>query len=361
MKRFEGGYWSSKPPFGYVTERQPEGGSILVPAPGESELIPEIFERYADGKYSLRDIQRWLNASLPGKPKSRRGINQILQSRVYLGEVPYGRYVRSDFHSKPEEPEWRPGKHQALVTADMFDRVQEMLHENKRSFGKGSKGAPGPSRGGPNARYLFTGLIYCGACGSRYIGSKAGGNKWPRYICGRKHTGVGCASHNIYETRLRDAVVAPLEKLIGELNQEDLRAKIRTELVLQDEEARSVDQISKVGAAENLQRLEKRLSSLEDAFLDGDIHRERYRSRRDEFVSQIEELRKELATHIRPVLPDVERLFSLADALEGEPPDDTEWRQIIMGVVERIEMHERDIRVHWKPEFEPLMGTMRWS
>ena len=359
MKRFENGYWSSKPPFGYITERHPEGGSILVPKPGEAELVSEIFEKYSSGKYSLRELQRWLNASLSEKQKSRRGINQILQSRVYLGEVPYGRYVDSEFHPKPETAEWRPGKHQALVAPDIFDRVQQILYENKRSFGKGSKGISGPSRGGPNPRFLFTGLIYCGVCGDRYIGSpKSGTNKWPRYMCGRKHTGVGCDSHSIYETRVRDKVIPPLEWFLQSAQREDYRAAVRAELVRQQEETQVADRVSKKGAAERLERLEARLSSLEDAYLDGDIPRDRYRSRRDELTSQIKDLRAQLAARPHLALPSVQQLFELADALAGEPPDDQEWREIFEGVVDRIVIDGHDIKVIWKPDFAPLLAMV---
>jgi site-specific DNA recombinase len=45
-----------------------------------------------------------------------------------------------------------PGKHEAMVTLDQFDRVQEFL------------GHPGKQR--PKTReFAFTGLIRCGACG----------------------------------------------------------------------------------------------------------------------------------------------------------------------------------------------------
>jgi site-specific DNA recombinase len=361
MKRFENGYWSSKPPFGYITERQPEGGSILVPKQGEAELVVEIFERYATGKYSLREIQRWLNASLPLKQKSRRGINQILQSRVYLGEVPYGAYVDSEFHAKPSAVEWRPGKHKALVTAEVYDRVQQMLQGNKRSYGKGSKGVPGPSRGGPNARYLFTGLIYCGVCASRYIGSPPGRNKWPRYMCGRKHTGVGCASHTIYETRLRGVVITPLERFIESVQRQDFRAAVRAELVRQEEDSKSADVAIKLAAGESLARLEARLTRLEDAYLDGEIAKERYRARRDDLMGQIEELKGQLSARPQVVLPDLDAFFAMADALAGEPPNDEEWRDIIVGAVDRIVIEGHDIRVVWKDAFVPLLESVNGS
>ena len=375
MKRFKNGYWSSKPPFGFDTERQKEGGSILVPKPGEAELIPQMFEMYATGRFSLREVQRWLNASLADKQKSRRGINQIFQSRVYLGEVPYGRYVDSDFHSKPEGPEWRPGKHQALVTPDMFDSVQKILLSNKRSFGKGNKGVPGPSRGGPNARYLFTGLIFCAICGSRYIGCPSGRNKWPNYRCGRKHTGVGCASTSVYEPRIRALVTEPIKTMLAQLRQEQVKVAVREELVRQDEELKSEDQVVRMGLEHELKRLENRLSLLEDAYLDGVLDKERYLARRGELPKQIQQAKSQLDNLPKVQQVNVDQLFAVADSVtivegavtvNGEPLDNQAWREIIGGVVDRIVIEESAntdgrsapaaIKVLWKSEYQPLIA-----
>lgn len=366
VKRFENGYWSSKPPFGYVTEKQPEGGSILVERQGEAELVTEIFERYSTGRYSLREIQRWLNASLTEKQKSRRGINQILSSRVYLGEVPYGRYVASEFHPRPEEPEWRPGKHSGLTTGYVFDKVQQMLHENKRSWGKGSKGVAGPSRGGPNARYLFTGLVYCGTCGSRYVGSpRSGTNKWPHYMCGRKHTGIGCKSPTIYETKLREPVIPPIEALLSKLKQEDVRVAVRAELVRQQEDNRTDNQLTNVGLIARMEKAEARLSALEDTYLDGDIVVSRYRKKRDELSSNIKELKGQLEAKPRLILPDVDQLFSIAENISIADLDQQSWREIILAMVEKIVISSVGsdgrktpaiVTVQWKSEYAGLMA-----
>jgi hypothetical protein len=53
--------------------------------------------------------------------------------------------------------------------------------------------------------------------------------------------------------------------------------------------------------------------------------------------------------------PDLDSLFAMADALEGEPLDDQEWRTVIEGTVERITISGREIRVEWKDTFKPLL------
>jgi hypothetical protein len=68
-------------------------------------------------------------------------------------------------------------------------------------------------------------------------------------------------------------------------------------------------------------------------------------------------------------LPDMEQFFALADALEGDPPDDQEWREIIEGLVDKVVIEgsgdgrksQATIKVIWKPEFKSLLETTSQS
>jgi site-specific DNA recombinase len=360
MKRFERGNWSGKAVFGYSVEMHSEGGSYLVPKAGEAELVTELFTRYATGNYSLNDLRRFLRDV--GVLKSRAAILYALRNRTYLGEVPHGKRVTSQFHESPEKITWVKGKHKALVDPETFDRVQTKLSEHKSR-----------QRGGIVPKYLFSGLVYCGNCGRKYTG-RSGTNgrserRWNRYDCSRGNSVGDCESHSVYESRIKDVVIPPIKSLLSKLKEEDIRAAVRAELVRQQEDTKAADRVTKMGAAETLERLEARLSSLEDAYLDGDIVKDRYRARRDELTSQINELQAQLAAKPRLVLPDLEQFFALADALEGDPPDDQEWREIIEGLVDRVVIEGSGdgrkspptIKVIWKPEFAPLLETVNQS
>lgn len=99
MKRHSVGQWGGRPPFGYTTEKQPGGGSILV-SNNEAPLVAEMFARYASGKHSLSHLRDSLNES--GVLKSRFSIWYVLSNRAYRGIVMHGRHVKSQFHAKPE-------------------------------------------------------------------------------------------------------------------------------------------------------------------------------------------------------------------------------------------------------------------
>jgi hypothetical protein len=38
--------------------------------------------------------------------------------------------------------------------------------------------------------------------------------------------------------------------------------------------------------------------------------------------------------------------------------DDQAWRELVEGMVSRIVIEERDIRVEWKPEYESMIARL---
>jgi site-specific DNA recombinase len=353
MKRHNEGKWNGKPLFGYSIEKHPEGGVYLVPNE-QATLVTEMFKRYASGKYSLVDLRGFLSET--GITKSRFSILFMLRNKTYMGLVPHGKFSNSPF-KPPAELQWTQGKHQPLVSQEMFDQVQARLDENRHR-----------QRGGPAAKYLFSGLLSCGRCGGKFQGRtflRKSGARYVSYRCNRRHAVGDCDASLIVESRIRDKVIPPIEKLLGRLTQQELRTSVRTELVRQEEETQAADRIAKLRLTDSLERLESRLRSLEDAFLDGDIARDRYRARRDELTSQIKELQSQLVARPHLALPDLDQFFALADSMDivegvitidGEPLSDQAWRELVEGLVSRIIIAGHDIEVVWKPEYTPLLA-----
>ena len=50
-------------------------------------------------------------------------------------------------------------------------------------------------------------------------------------------------------------------------------------------------------------------------------------------------------------MPDIDQLFAIAENLTVTDLDDEAWRVIIEGLVDRIEIKERNIKVVWKEIF----------
>jgi site-specific DNA recombinase len=352
--RAQEGRRTSKPPFGYANIAHPQGGLTLEPNE-DASIVTEVFRRYSTGRYSLADLRDYINqlSTSPNRPKTRAGVQYLLKNPAYVGSIRHGARARSEIQVKPKSERLAEifeveGAHKPLVDQNTFAQVQLRLQSNQSR-----------SSGGPHPSFLFTGLIHC-SCGCKYTGHRTG-PKTVIYYCTRKNNAGDCRSPSAAESRIRSAVLPPIEKLLVRLNQKDMREAVRKELILQQEEIRSTVQETKESLAETQKRLEGRLSSLEDAYLDGDIPRERYRVRRDEIMAQLEELRAQLAERPDLSLPDTEQIFALAASYTPEALNDAGWRVLVEEFVNRITIEGHDVRVEWQEWFKPLLETVNGS
>lgn len=163
--------------------RRREDGTF-EPYPAEVPLVVECFQMRLSGS-SYMTIRAWLLER--GIKRSPRGIEQLLQSRVYLGEIRFGDLENLNAH----EP---------IVDRDLFHRVQRM------------KVPRGPQ---PKSDRLLARLrvLRCGSCGSPLGTMKLPRqNDYPIYRCG---------SHNDCSGHVTIAA-EPVEQWVWELVKERL-------------------------------------------------------------------------------------------------------------------------------------------
>jgi hypothetical protein len=142
------------PPYGYR-----RSGDTLEPVDGEAAVVRRLFEDYATGRFSSRDLAARLNAEGVVKPGSRSGglgwvpdtVVDLLRNVAFTGKT-YS-LSRSRREGRIIDAAWP-----AIVESEVFDRVQAVL-ANNRMAGRG-----GP-RHGATRSYVFSGLLLCEACG----------------------------------------------------------------------------------------------------------------------------------------------------------------------------------------------------
>lgn len=351
MKRHDDGKWNGKAPFGYSLAKHEETGTYLVPDERQSPLVVELFQRYASGQTTLMGLRNYLKDQ--GVAKSRYAVWYVLTNEVYIGRVPHGKAKnKSQFQSQPPL-QWTQGRHDPLVDQDIFDRVQVRLKANQRN-----------QRGGPAARYLFSGLVYCGDCGAKYQArtfKRRNDRVYIDYRCQRRHSHGDCASKSVLESRIRAAVIPPIESLLKGLNQEDVRQAVREELSRQG----SKDGRATEALIEQLAKIESRLSNLEDALLDETISKDRYLPKRDEILGQIANINAAMTAQPKAAAVDLDQLFAIADAISVADLDDQSWREIVEGMVDRVIIdgvgggreNPAKVSVVWKAEYSSLIET----
>jgi site-specific DNA recombinase len=164
--------------YGYhYVKKTPTAPAALVINEEQAEVVRSIFEIFASGNYGLVNISRFLEErripTRTGRPQWYRDqIKSMLKNETYTGtryyyritaaaeaaregkEVIRGKWVYRD------RAEWIAVSVPAIVSRELFDKVQEKLRQHKERYCT------------PVTHYLLRGLVQCGFCGSRCSSSR---------------------------------------------------------------------------------------------------------------------------------------------------------------------------------------------
>ncbi len=187
------GWRPGMPPLGYNIMKAigPNDKKIVID-PERAEIIQELFKKVGFYGYSGRMAYTWLKdettfTTRSGKLLALSGIYNMLKNTFYYGEFEYPTGSSS----------WYKGKHDPLISKDLFTTTQEQLkspHKNRAKWG--SKG------------FHFTRLMTCGGCGSgitaeeKFKKLKDGGqNRYVYYRCSKKKN-FDCSEKYLREEEL---------------------------------------------------------------------------------------------------------------------------------------------------------------
>jgi DNA invertase Pin-like site-specific DNA recombinase len=142
--------WPNIPP-GYV--RGEDG--VLIPHPVEVPAVAQAFQLRGDGK-TIKEVRAHLKAN--GIERAHHGVQAMLKSRVYLGEIHFGKLVNLNAH----EP---------IVDPDVWRRAQRTKLRGPREKS--------------NQLLARQGVLRCGTCGARMsVGTQhQNGRTYPFYKC----------------------------------------------------------------------------------------------------------------------------------------------------------------------------------
>ncbi len=140
-EKAEQGHWPTKAPVGYLDNRAIHRIEV---DPVRGPLIATLFDLYASGAYSLKGLTVKAHAIGLTHPRSGRRmmkaeIHRILQNVIYTGDFRWlGKMYR--------------GSHTPLVSRELFQQVQDVLHRKPRARY-------------PRQKHAFMGLLTCARCG----------------------------------------------------------------------------------------------------------------------------------------------------------------------------------------------------
>lgn len=323
--RLKQGIYPYRAPVGYLDTG---GGNYKAIDHKKAPLIKNLFEDYATGEYSLRDLHAIAKAkrltNVNGGPISLSALNGLLHNPFYTGLIAIKR--TGEFFS---------GGHDPIITKELFDQVQANLANKKQ-------------QGNSKCDHLYRRMFLCTQCGRSLIGEKQKGRVYYRcHLC----PGVSVREDSI-NTQVTD---------------------IMQYCVLTDEEIEGVTQAQKsIKMTQKRKRLDKesslqmelikhnqRLSSLTDKLLDELIDNETFLQKKNQITQAIHEVKTELRKIGNKLSKDAEyklkylELFKTFN-LSYQMATNSEKRQLLKLVTSNRSVELKNVVLELQKPFDEL-------
>jgi site-specific DNA recombinase len=252
-KASQGG-WNCRAPLGYANDRE---SRTIVPDPLRAPLVRHAFQRYATGVVSLRDLANELQAMglthvRSGEKVYASSLHGVLRNPAYCGMVRYKETIY-------------PGKHEALVSLELFQKVQQMFEPNRN--------------GNKDHAHVFAlrDFLTCAECGCKITAERQKGFVYYRCTHGK---GRELCTDRAYtrEEKLLEQVESILATI--EIGPDILEALVEESRLLDEEQAGGSEaerQALEGAVAENRAKTDRLLDSYLENLLDKDTYQRKAR------------------------------------------------------------------------------------
>ena len=301
-RKEKGMYLGALAPYGYQKSKKDKHQLVVLPK--EARIVKRIFEEYNRGK-SIRQIIQGLQQDKIPSPNNNANLAQVrylwreetirrmLENKVYLGDVEYGKRIHLSYKSKkvkyiPKE-EWKsvPNMHEAIITQELFESVQNKRKKNKTIKRK-------------KHEWNLNGLVTCKECGAKMT-LKVEYNKKTKELKSKKicclnglkyYRGKNCVrkSKGLEEEVLEEIVLENTEEIMNKvIHKETLKAKI---------EQCYVRKLCKTDKKEELKKeyeqMEQAIKVLYEDYKNKILEEQDYKTFYQEKANQREQLRTEI-------------------------------------------------------------------
>jgi DNA invertase Pin-like site-specific DNA recombinase len=285
------GIWTgNRAPYGYLRD---EATRKMLVDPVSSAVVQQIFAWRMNG-LSADAIAKKLNAQgVPsplvyaiqhGDDSSRafcrkdkpiwyaKSVLRILNNRVYVGYLEQRKVTTVNYklkkvvHNNPEDWAVTPNDHEAVISPEDFQTVQNLMRRDSRFA---------VTRAG--GYYPLSGMVFCGSCGQSMVVQTVPGRHgqiYHYYICSTYKASRACSSHSIAVNKLETAVY---------------RALIACAQTYGPSESRGRDTV-----LADIDRMKDKLKNLFDRYATGKITPEMYRKFKPRYEAMLHDLENEL-------------------------------------------------------------------
>ena len=321
----------AKTSYGYDYHK--ETGTVTI-NPAQSLAIKFIFESYLSGR-SITKLRDDLNEQYPKPiPWNYRAVRKILDNPVYCG---YNQFMGEIYK----------GNHEPIISKETYDKTQRELKIRQRTAAENIN--PRPFQ----AKYMLSGIAQCGYCLAPLkimMGMiRKDGTRLVKYECHQRHPRKlrGVTTYNGNKKcdsgfYLKDELEAYVLQEVNKLQHDSEYL----ETILSDNHKESIDRES---YQKQIRELSKKLSRLNDLYIDDRITLEELQSKSSEFLSMRALLEKELEND--PTIKQEETKNTIKQSLnKGDilKMGYEAQRDIVRALIKKVQVTADSIVIKWR-------------
>lgn len=267
-------------------------------------IVKKIFKWYLGGD-GIRTIKRKLEEhgykTATGKSKWQfQVIDDILKNPFYtgrqrqLGKVSDGYLTQNRVKNSPDQVEYIQGDYEPIISKEAFEEVERLREQRYNKMN---------SKGKKESKSVWCGKYLCG-CGCGTVRRIASGNEYI-FICHSQHTqGIkkksmagetvdSCSLRTILEWKL-DMIAWHVINDVWGSSKTDMSQALKIIGECYREET-TLSQLEISAIKDKIEKLERRKRGLLDMRADGEITKEEYAVKRNEYETQINKLNVSIA------------------------------------------------------------------
>ena len=241
----------------------------------KTPFIRKVFELYATGKYTLKEIRKIINdLGLKGRRRKMLSVSNyqyLLQNPFYYGLIRYN-------------GEFFEGKHEPIISKKLFDKAQEVMKRKSK-----------PQKTDKMKFFLYRGLFRCGECGFTITADrkiKPSGKPYTYYYCTRKNPNHKC-SQNVF-TR-EEKISSQINEAIQKVSlPDDWTDKMLNELEDEKKEKAQSSRFFAQKTENEIKIIDEKLEKLMNAYLESALNLVEYREAKNKLVNQKQLLKDKL-------------------------------------------------------------------
>ena len=338
QKAEQGGY-PHHAPIGYKNVTLPDGSKTIVIDETRAMYVRRAFELYDSGMYSLKSLTKKLYEDGFRSVKNHRiaqtTIEYTLKNLFYTGSFKHAGKI------------YENGTHKAIISKELFYRVQERLRDPYKSKKH-------------NLEFAYTGMMTCGYCGCQITAEnkrdKKGNFKYVYYHCtGAK--GGDCKRDYINELKV-DRAFAEIIKYI--VIPQDIKDRIIDGLKETHFRQSGYSKAVKANLQREITTLENRIENSLELKLDGNLNHDdwvrynkKWQAEKDRLLAQLQEisnLDKQFYDKTSTLLGFLDNAYDLF--LKGTM---AQRRKIMEIISEKIVYKDKNFDIKLRPVFQDLV------